>query len=375
MQTMFASTLELLKKFTGAGGKVLALAPLPTMIEGEASREPAAFFKNENVVVIDRTADLSAALEALLERKVGIKNIHNAEAPEFMYMLRDMGDCRALFVVNNDRNGSHTVQIQLAGKGQVEEWNPLTGETNEIAVEARAAGMSFEASFGPAGSKLYIVRKNATPKLKDRSAPERHRDYHEPRTLHGALGPVCAFTRTEPNALTLDTCRYRMNGGAWSEELEVWRAQKEIRTSLGMRQVYYNSLPQRYKWVHTPHPGDGALVGFRFNFNVVDIPEKDVFLVLEQSKDYRLELNGDPADMQPCGWFIDRAFDRIRLPKPRQGSNELMLSCDYRNRMEVEDCYLIGDLAWTRIGISSRSRRPCISATGACRAISTTAAA
>ena len=33
------------------------------------------------------------------------------------------------------------------------------------------------------------------------------------------------------------------------EETDVWKAQKDIRERLNMRQIYYNGVPQRYFWL------------------------------------------------------------------------------------------------------------------------------
>jgi hypothetical protein len=43
------------------------------------------------------------------------------------------------------------------------------------------------------------------------------------------------------------------------------------------------------------------------------------------------------------GWYLDRDFARIPLPRLREGENLLELSCAYKNSMQLEDCYLIGD--------------------------------
>jgi len=111
------------------------------------------------------------------------------------------------------------------------------------------------------------------------------------------------------------------------------------------RQVYYNGLPQRYKWVNQPHPQDGTPVAFQFSFVVRDLPETPVYLVVEGAEDFAIRLNGQPVSSQAAGWYLDRAFDRVILPALKRGVNTLTLSCAYQNRMEVEDCYLIGDFA------------------------------
>ena len=130
------------------------------------------------------------------------------------------------------------------------------------------AGMTrFAASFGPAGSRLYMLRHDAEPLTAPDTVPDLT------RRIAAYIGPVCSFQRTDPNVLTLDVCAYRLEHGAWSEPVPVWQAQQAIREQLGMRPVYYNGLPQRYKWINAPHPKDGTPVAFRFTFEVRDVPQ------------------------------------------------------------------------------------------------------
>jgi hypothetical protein len=127
--------------------------------------------------------------------------------------------------------------------------------------------------------------------------------------------------------------------------MAVWKAQKEIRESLGMRQVYYNGLAQRYLWSGEPHPRDGAPVRLKFRFQVAAVPEGECFLAVEDPGEYGFELNGWRIEAKDEGWFLDKSFRKIGLPRLSLGWNELILSCGYKNRMEVEDCFILGDFA------------------------------
>ncbi|HPC77431.1 MAG TPA: hypothetical protein PK811_03770, partial [bacterium] len=91
------------------------------------------------------------------------------------------------------------------------------------------------------------------------------------------------------------------------------------------------------------HPNDNTPVEFRFTFNVRDIPKTPVSLVVENAEDFGIYLNGEAISNKPDGWYLDRSFDRIKLPALKKGENEIILACLYKNRMEVEDCYIIGD--------------------------------
>jgi hypothetical protein len=234
------------------------------------------------------------------------------------------------------------------GRGRLEEWDPLTGAIHSLAAAVRDGMLHFQASFGPAGSKIYVVDPQGEALSPEAADARFSRLAATGRGGENAvyIGPSCRFRRTDPNILTLDTCRYRMGNDDWSPEMEVWRAQKQVREKLGMRPVYYNGLPQRYRWALDPHPADGARVELRFAFAVRTVPAHPVDLVVEGPQWFQIYLNGQPVEEQPSGWYLDRAFQRVTLPSFQVGQNELLLDINgYTNYMEVEDCYLAGDFA------------------------------
>lgn len=338
--TMFQSTFELLMRFMDAGGRVVAAGEQATMIEGRPSDRLQALYQHPNMTLVRDVQEVAEALATWLPRRVSIRNSRGEEARELLYMLREIDGGHALFVVNNDRDNSHEVTIDVEANGVVEEWDPLTGKIKPAAFEATGNRLRLRAKFGPAGSKLYMIRhveQGASPVIPTR--------VKEPsRRLVATLAQPDRFQRTMPNVLTLDQCTYRYGDRGWTDTpTDVWQAQRDIREALGMRQVYGNGILQRYKWIYEPHPRDGTPAAFRFVFHVADVPEKDVYLVVENAEDYAITLNGRKVSNQPEGWFLDRAFDIVRLPRLQSGENELILSCAYSNRMEVEDIYLVGD--------------------------------
>lgn len=88
--------------------------------------------------------------------------------------------------------------------------------------------------------------------------------------------------------------------------------------------------------------GRWKAVAFRFSFQVTEVPQEAVYLVVESAEQYEISLNGEPIANRSDGWFLDRSFDRVLLSGLKAGENELIFACNYLNRMEVEDIYLIG---------------------------------
>ncbi|KRE82406.1 hypothetical protein ASG89_14195 [Paenibacillus sp. Soil766] len=343
IRTMLRSTLDLLLAFLEAGGRAIALLPAATMIEGSVSGEPARLYAHPGVTVVDKPDQLIAALEKLQPRAVSIQNRYAAEVPELLYLLKEIDGGHTLFIVNNDRHQSFDVCVRTVAAGRVEAWNALTGSIEQVPSWMEDNELCFYARFGPTDSKLYVIVPEQLNYIANEPSniipliPLSNDD------LYAAIGPVFAFRRTMPNVLTLDLCAYRIGEADWSEEKEIWVAQREIREKLGMRQVYYNGITQRYKWIHEAHPQDGTTVSLKLTFQVLEVPAGAVHLVIEGAHQFKIGLNGQSLTSEADGWFVDRSMDRVLLTGVRQGINELELSCAFHQAMEMEDCYIIGD--------------------------------
>jgi hypothetical protein len=342
-RTLFASTVELLERFVAVGGKVIVVEPLPTMIDAVPSERLAALWQHSGVTILRDASALNHTLETILPRRISLVTPRGQQAASLLYMQRRAGDRQIYFIVNNDRNNDYQIELALEGHGRLEEWDPLTGETRGVSAIQRDGALRFSAEFPPAGSRLYVVDPGKTPE----PTTTKIRTWNIRGNMQSGnyFGPACAFTRTDPNVLTLDRCQYRIEDAKWSETMGVWRAQDQVRKSLGMRENYRNGLPQRYKWATMQHPKDGAPVSWRFRFTVGDVPTTPVYLLVEGAKQFDITLNGERISNAAVGWYLDRAFHKVGLPSLVSGKNELILSCAYTNYMEIEDCFILGDFA------------------------------
>ena len=90
----------------------------------------------------------------------------------------------------------------------------MTGETHALAAERRGDMLHFKASFGPAGSKIYVVDPQGTA-----AAPARRpalfavAGHRARRRAGGVHWPGLPLQPHRSYILTLDQCRYRLNDG------------------------------------------------------------------------------------------------------------------------------------------------------------------
>lgn len=127
----------------------------------------------------------------------------------------------------------------------------------------------------------------------------------------------------------------------FSETMEIWKAQYELRERLGMMRIYRNGREQRYKWIGRPHAMDGTKAEFVFRFESL-CAMKNVSLAIERVDEFEVFFNGKLVEKIRDGWILDREFETIKLPEISRGQNEVRLVCEYKNHMELENIYLVG---------------------------------
>ena len=241
----------------------------------------------------------------------------------------------------------------MAGE-HIEDWDLLSDKKYAVDITVELSAVKFSAELKPAESRLYIIRKDAQGEMFPKRVNQKQLSFYK------SLGPVFNIKRDLPNSLTLDKCAWRfadvgrglapavLSGGHsdWSEEMQVWQAQREVRAKLGMYQVHKNGIKQRYLWALDEHENDGARVEFKFEFYADCLPAENILLAIEQSALFDVYINDVPAE-RIDGYFIDKCIGLVKLSGAQPGLNELVIACNYKNRFEVEDCYIIGDFGVT----------------------------
>lgn len=352
LRNLARPTLALLLAYMDAGGIVLSYGDGPGLLDGrEAAAELSALTAHAGFRQLGDMYRLPEALAGLFPRPVSLRGRDGAEERRLLCMRRELPDGIVVFAANNDREAGCEAEIRIEGAGTVERWDPLSGAAQPVASRHEGGFTVFEERFGPTESRLYVLHAGeAEARQVAAGAAEIAPTVDAARAMQHAEpwlvldGPV-AFSRSAPNALVLDRCQYRLGDEAWSEEMDVWQAQRALRERLGMRQVYANGKLQRYLWIGEPHARDGAEAAFRFTFRVADVPEGGVRLAFEQAERFRFALNGRPVAHSPEGWYLDRSMGTVELPALTQGDNVLDVACAYAQDMELEDAFLLGDFA------------------------------
>lgn len=355
VQTMLFSTWELLVEFVKQGGHLLVMQPGATKIEGQDSELPEKLFSSLNSIRVENVEELLKELEHMGVRTLYIRNAEGAEECKCIALQKYLPMGELLFVVNCDVKESCQVKIAVPVKGSVEEWNPLDGSI--FSKESLLSGgedsfmTSFCTSLAGQDSKLFYIRyedwKDGDVSTfggdgeENRVSQECSVNLPEERVLW-KFPSETDITVKEKNTLTLDTCTYKL-GGEWSEPMQVWEAQEQIRRQLGMRSVAAHGMEQRYRWIYKPHSGDGEKISLKFVFEVKDTCVQALSLAIEHPERFEIYLNGIKSNGTICGYLFDKSIQCVMLPGIKTGENTILLETEYTNASELENCYLCGD--------------------------------
>ena len=335
--TMLSSTYRLLKEFVKQGGQLIVTNPGPVLLDAMESNLPAELFTAKNCVVVNSDEELIKALEDVGARTVSIRS-GDGEETRCIALQKFVEKGQLLFVTNYHRTEDCEVEIRVPVDASVEEWDALTGNRKTVEAVTGQGQTVFKAQFEAQTSRLFFLEKTAG---KATGTSVMHTEADE--TELQRLPKRTAIRLTDPNLYTLDSCRYRIREGHWSEPMQVWEAQEQIRTGLGMRSIAALGKEQRYRWVREPHSADGTEVSLEFTFETVKKITGYTELAIEHPENFQIYLNGQPVEQRITGCLYDRGIKRIPLPGWAEGENRLRLTCRYRNSMELENCYLCGE--------------------------------
>ena len=331
-----ASTISLLKEFVGAGGRVLVVGEMPSLIDGEPGHRLRELFISGNVFTAENNdASLRAALDSLLAPMVTITTPEGA-APDVFVHCRADGDEAVWFFANKSRDQAYDATITLDTVGGVQQWRLEDGTVADVPAEVRDGRLVVKHRFPPVGSLLLTVNPRTAPVA---SAP--------PQTdekVASMQGPW-EFARTHPNSLTLDTARAAFDRGAPGEVKPVWRIRGEARERYGLAK-WRQLQPWRLRQVADPIP-EGSCVRLSVEFEADDIP-RSCALVVEHAHKWKLTVNGRDVPTDTGEWHWDKQFGKVDISGVvMQGRNQIELETPFRIDTEIEDVYLVGDFATT----------------------------
>ncbi|MBQ9789195.1 MAG: hypothetical protein IJW31_06340 [Lentisphaeria bacterium] len=351
LTNLSAKVVEILRQFEKNGGKIVKIKNnseySDLTIDGdEATAEVRDWFDN-----IEEVADENQAAEVVANNLPKIvKSTENGKVTDSLLSIRryfdDIGDGRSgvFYLITNSRyTAKCDAVISLAQDGKyVELIDRESGEFARISnVETVDNRLTFNYNFGAGEAIMLFVTDSMNPSGKaietiNVDKLQCQKKLSDEMTLKSlGLG----------NVMTLDRCRYRVNGGEWIDD--------EIN-------VIHPRLIKK---------GENCDLEMEIDFVIeddFDLSNKLTF-ISETPEIFSYSLNGVAFEAKDSGYLFDKSFRKIELPNIlRHGVNTITAKChyfqseethaNYRKAMifeseynklcydtEIENFYLLGD--------------------------------
>lgn len=342
-ETLRKTTVERLKAFRRAGGKLIFMGSAPKWMDAKPSDEPRALYEKSERISFSRS-ELIEALEPF--REVEIRNKDGAYTEDMLYQMReDNGDrwlfiCKGCFPIDKDQSIHSPVTVRLRGLYSAQLYDTLSGEIRDLAVTYRNGKTeivveaydydSFLFRLSPAEEKAVLLPSEVGEAPKQKSLP---------------VESLVPFTLCEPNALLLDMAEFALDDGAYNAREELLRADTRCRKALGWPRL---SGGAAQPWSITEEPITHK-IHLRFRVNS-EIRYFGAMLALENPERAEIVWNGKPLLKKVKGYYVDRSIKTLKLPVINKGENILELTLPFGKRTATEWCYILGDFGTRVVG-------------------------
>jgi hypothetical protein len=328
-----SSTLTRLSSFIEHGGTVVNTSLAPTHLDGKpvghGHRWP-----NWQFCPWEKGA-LLKSLECFMD--MTLYRPHGGQATEAIHQARDLPDgSRIVFLCNSTREQSlGKGSLQIRGHWSVTELDTESGHEQDVGFHQKGDHTLVDISLPVSGHCLLRLKpeKNASKTL----SPMPLKEISRPE------GPI-KITLSEENVLLLDRAQWRLDDGEWQKEEEVLRLDNLAREALGQ--------PHRHghiaqPWCEPKIEGTHKIT-LRYSLNAREAiaPSR---LAMEDLQGASVLLNGKPLDDMSTGWWVDRAFSTMAIPRLEAGEHVLEVTWPFGGSEGLESMYFLGDFSvWVK---------------------------
>lgn len=312
--TISTSVFELLLAFAKAGGTVLSLDERPTCIDGAADG------RIEELMAYVKAATLADVKAACRAPSVTVDG--NECAAVHVNVRRLAGGDRYYFA-NLSEEAQSTV-ITLPGTCRVWTVDLLAGTRTPLQTRFENGNTVVEQTFATYGD--CVLETAAAAEETVLSAP---------KTVVLPLAGEMALTNATANGLTLDYCRYRVDGGEWQA-----------------------AVPTLQLWLDCVRAGHDCDVTMAFDFYVEDLDGvKSLALAAETPETCTFTVNGQPYTFKDMGYYVDKSFRLSDIrPLLRAGENTIEIATRFTQSAHTYNLYTnpnVHEVEWNRLTVDT----------------------
>ncbi len=348
--TLSRSTMELLKRFVAGGGRLVAFAPYPVLVDGQY--DPAAIQE-----LLAKALRPEWSPEALLEAVGGtcaafiqVRDLSGTPvvSDDVNVQTLEWAGYRVYYLANSGTVRYAQAQVELCRSGRVAALDLKTGKLLPLEQEEADGSVKLRLDLLPAGSWV-LLQKQGQEQKQGQAGPRdgahasaaavSSPSAEEIGLAPGGSGTATSFPIATPdpssspsvrvleldqpwrvtaldlNSLTLDFCRLRVEDGEWSEPQPVILLQEQL--------LAYGRPVQ-------------VELAFQFGVAFDTNADRPLYLAVEKPGSLSIELNGQPVDTADCGWWRDPSFRKLNIAGLTvPGLNTVVVKTLYYNSPET----------------------------------------
>ena len=333
-ETIRRTTLERLLAFAKAGGRIVLLGAVPTLVDAVPSEEPKALLEYANVVPFSKSS-VYAALQPV--RELELRGGNGAMTDHLMTQMRDDGDTRWLFIAqghvparSKDMPEAAPLKITVQGEWNAVLYDTMTGDITPIPAEVAEGATVIRRTLCQQDSLLLHLLPGKAAVAAGAETETEWTQLPLPKTVPVRL--------EEPNVLLLDMAKFALNDEPLQEEEEILRADNVLREKLGWP---YRKKSVAQPWTYEKEvPPHTIHLQFEVETRITLTGAK---FATEDAEKATLLLDGVKVEAGPDGYFTDRSIGTIPLPEIAPGVHTFDLILPFGHTTDPEWCYLLGD--------------------------------
>ncbi len=315
MTTVSEPVYELLLAFAKAGGTILSLGERPTCIDGRTDsriEELLAFVKAATV------ADVKALTAAPTVK------VDGTECTAVHVNVRKLAGGAMRYYFANLTTDEQVTTIALPETCRVWAVDLLSGERTALPTRFENAHTVVAYTFATyADCTLETAPADAETVLA------------APKTVTLPLAEEMALTDLTDNGLTLDYCRWQVDGGEWQP-----------------------AAPTLYVWLECVRKGRDCDVTMAFDFDVEDLDGvKTMALAAEMPDTCTFKVNGQPYTFKDTGYYIDKSFRTSDIrPLLCAGKNTIEIATRFKQSAHTYNLYNnpdVHEVEWNRLTVDT----------------------
>ncbi|AHF94863.1 hypothetical protein OPIT5_28620 [Opitutaceae bacterium TAV5] len=333
METMRATTVDLLRRFHEEGGTVIFAGPPPTHVDalpspaveklkGKCVHVPL----EENALVLSTQEASEASRTVLDERGRGL-----------LCQARRDGGMHIIVLLNPSETREYP-EVVLSGNGPVVEFDCLAGVTYAVDAHAGDRCIRWKTAVRPLQERVFVCGTCIPQTLPGRRSPPVPEN-----TVTVECGSGYDYTLDEPNIAVLDMAEFSVGEEVWESRREILQVEQALCQRSG---VPLRGGMMVQPWANEKKNETKIPIRIRFVFDIVVLPAVPVRLMIEQPERHQLFLNGVPVPVpEKTDWFIDPCFRTFTLPEGvlREGKNDLVMHTTFGDGTDLEAVYLLGE--------------------------------